>query len=117
MAGIVQSLSGTGRLANTMIVVMSAIGFPWGEHRWGATGAQQKQVPHEESIRVPIVIRDDPLTNGPRTDPRMALSIDLAPAFAEPAGVGAPGAEGTSLLPALGISPLRDGRTSWSNTT
>ena len=98
---IVQALTDTGRLSNTMIVFMSDNGFSYGEHRWGLTGAQNKQVPYEESIRVPYVVRYDPLTATPRTDPNLVLNIDLAPTFAALAGAAAPGAEGRSLIPLL----------------
>ena len=98
---IVDALTATGRLSNTMIVFTSDNGFVYGEHRWGITGAMNKQVPYEESIRLPYVVRYDPLTSSPRTDPHMVLNIDLAPTFAALAGVSAPGAEGVSLLPLL----------------
>ena len=52
-----------------MVVFMSDNGFLYGEHRWGTTGSMNKQVPYEESIRVPYVVRYDPLTWTPRTDP------------------------------------------------
>jgi arylsulfatase A-like enzyme len=96
---IVRSLRQTGRLGNTMIVFASDNGYLWGEHRWSA-----KLVPYEESVRVPIVIRYDPLTAGPRSDAHLALNIDFAPTFADLAGTSAPGAEGTSLLPLLARS-------------
>jgi arylsulfatase A-like enzyme len=75
---------------------MSDNGFLWGEHRLFG-----KELPYEESIRVPIVMRYDPLTSDARTDSRMALNLDIAPTFADVAGVAAPGVEGTSLLPLL----------------
>ena len=87
---IVRALSDTGRLSNTMIVFMSDNGFSYGEHRWGTTGAMNKQVPYEESIRVPYVVRYDPLTPFARTDPNLVLNIDLAPTFAALGGVAAP---------------------------
>jgi arylsulfatase A-like enzyme len=85
-----------------MIVFMSDNGFLYGEHR--LTG---KQAPYEESIRVPMVIRYDPVTGGSpgRVDSRFALNIDLAPTFADVAGTSMPGAEGRSLLPLLSGSP------------
>jgi arylsulfatase A-like enzyme len=67
------------------------------EHRWPG-----KKVPYESSIRVPMVIRYDPLTQLTAwTRPRLALNVDVAPTFADAAGVAAPGAEGASLLPLL----------------
>jgi arylsulfatase A-like enzyme len=96
VARIVAALRETGRLDHTLIVFMSDNGFAWGEHRWRA-----KQTPYEESIRVPLVVSYPPLTDAPRVDPRLALNIDLAPTFAELAGVSDHGAEGRSLLPIL----------------
>jgi arylsulfatase A-like enzyme len=98
---LVQALSDTGRLSTTMIVLMGDNGFVWGEHRWGKNGPENKQVPYEESIRVPYVVRYDPLVAAPRTDPSLVLNIDLAPTFTGLAGVPAPGSEGRSLLPIL----------------
>ena len=66
-----------------------------GEHRW-----KYKLTPYEESIRVPLVIRYDPLTEGDTT-PALALNVDLAPTIAELAGVDLPGADGRSLVPIL----------------
>jgi len=94
---ILGALQRTGRLSNTLIVYASDNGFMLGEHR--LTG---KAVPYEESIRVPIVVRYDPLTHGaPRTDQHLALNLDFAQTFAALAGVRAPGAEGRNLLPLL----------------
>jgi N-acetylglucosamine-6-sulfatase len=101
VARVVTALEETGRLSNTMIVFMGDNGFLWGEHRWGRTGPQNKQVPYEESIRVPYVVRYDPIVTAPRTDAHLVLNIDLAPTFTALAGTAAPGAEGRSLLPLL----------------
>jgi arylsulfatase A-like enzyme len=96
VGGIVSALRETGRLADSMIVFTSDNGILWGEHGWVG-----KIVPYEESIRVPFVVRDDRLVSAARQDPRPVLNVDLAPTFAEAAGVAAPGAEGRSLLPLL----------------
>ncbi len=93
---IITALQDTGRLSNTLIVYMSDNGWTIGEHRW-----RNKKVAWEESIRVPYVVRYDPLISTPRTDTHMVLNIDLAPTFAQVAGVQAPGAEGTSWIPLL----------------
>jgi len=99
---IVEELRLTGQLQNTMIVFASDNGYLYGEHR--LTG---KQAPYEESIRVPLVIRYDPLTAAApgRSDDRLALNIDFAPTFGELAGTTMPGAEGHSLIPLLSGSP------------
>lgn len=96
VASILDALTVSGRLSNTMIVFMSDNGMLWGEHRW-----HNKLVPYEESLKVPFVIRYDPLIASARTDPRLVVNIDLAPTFAQLAGVNAPNVEGRSLLPLL----------------
>ena len=84
-----------------MIVFSSDNGFVWGEHRWGNTGPHNKQVPYEESIRVPFVVRYDPVVASPGTNDELVLTIDVAPTFAELAGATTPGADGESLVPLL----------------
>ncbi|MEX0832538.1 MAG: sulfatase [Actinomycetota bacterium] len=93
---IVETLEDEGRLDDTMIVYASDNGHLWGEHKWIG-----KLVPYEESIRVPMMVRYDPLTANPRTARQLVLNIDLAPTFADLAGAEAPAAEGESLMPLL----------------
>ena len=94
---IVSALEDTGRLSHTMIVFTSDNGLSWGEHRW----AGKKRVPYEESIRVPMVIRYDPLTAAPATDTNVVANIDIAPTIAELTGVTANSPDGSSLMPLL----------------
>ena len=94
---IIGALQATGRLHSTMIVFMSDNGQTWGEHRFPL----DKQIPYEESIRTPMVVRYDPVTKDPRRDTHLLLNLDLAQTFAAVAGVTAPGAEGMNLLPLL----------------
>ncbi|MBA3631135.1 MAG: sulfatase-like hydrolase/transferase, partial [Actinobacteria bacterium] len=79
-------------LENTMIAFVSDNGFTWGEHR-----LQGKLTPYEESIRVPFIVRYDPLTDPGITESRLVANVDLAPTFAAVAGVPAPEAEGRNL--------------------
>jgi hypothetical protein len=58
-------------------------------------------VPYEESIRVPFIIRYDPLTSNARTDSHLVVNIDIAPTIADLAGVSDHGAEGRSMVPLL----------------
>ena len=104
---LVAALKATGQLRRTMFVFASDNGAQWGEHR--LTG---KIAPYEESIRVPLIVRYDPLTSTPRADDHLVANIDYAPTFADLAGVSnlASGAEGTSLMPLL-ASPTA----SWRN--
>ena len=93
---IVRALAATGRLSNTLLVFMSDNGMSWGEHRWTT-----KRVAYEESLRIPLVVRYDPLVAAARQDTHLVLNIDVAPTVTAVAGVGAPGADGSSLLPLL----------------
>jgi N-acetylglucosamine-6-sulfatase len=93
---IVQALQDTGRLSNTMIVFMSDNGLSWGEHRWGT-----KRVAYEEAIRIPMVIRFDPITSTARLEDRIALNIDIAPTIFDLVGIGGVTVDGQSLLPLL----------------
>jgi N-acetylglucosamine-6-sulfatase len=93
---LVTALTDTGRLANTMIVFTSDNGDMLGEHRW-----TNKQAAYEESIRVPLVIRYDPVITSARTDTHFVLNIDFAPTFAQVAGVPQTGLDGVSLVPLL----------------
>jgi arylsulfatase A-like enzyme len=99
-------LKATGRLNNTIVVFTSDNGVLWGEHRW-----RHKEVPYEESLSVPMVVRYDALTIDARSDPHLVLNVDLAPTLAAAADVTTPTTEGPSLLPLLLdlTSPRRDG--------
>jgi arylsulfatase A-like enzyme len=93
---ILTALRDTDRLSNTLLVFTSDNGLLWGEHRW-----THKAVAYQESIRVPMVVRYDPVISAPRIDDHLVTNLDLAPTFAAASGVAAPGAEGRSLLPLL----------------
>src|SRR5918992_879960 len=62
-----------GCLGTTLIAFTSDNGYLWGEHRW-----IDKVVAYEEAIRVPYVVRYDPLVTRPRTDRHLVANIDLA---------------------------------------
>ncbi len=96
VGALVTALEETGRLTDTMIVFSSDNGLAWGEHRW-----HEKQNPYEEVIRVPMVVRYDPMLPTATSDPHLVLNIDLAPTWAALAGVAAPDVEGMSFLPLL----------------
>jgi N-acetylglucosamine-6-sulfatase len=101
IAAMLDALSDTGRLGETLVVFTSDNGFLWGEHRW-----RSKVVPYEESIRVPLVVRYDGVAQPGATSSRLVANIDLAPTFAQAGGVAAPGAEGRSFL---GLLPTPSG--------
>lgn len=73
---------------------MSDNGLLWGEH----AAVAKKRCPYEECIRVPMAVRYPPAGEG-REDTHLVLNIDLAPTFAEIAGITAPSkVEGMSLV-------------------
>lgn len=102
---IIEVLRSDGRLANAMVLYTSDNGLGWGEHRW-----TKKEVPYEENIRVPLVIRYDAMGHGRRIDQHISLNIDLAPTIAEAAGALPAATDGRSLIPLLGSVPLENWR-------
>ena len=94
---LVTTLGEVGELDNTYVVYMSDNGFHMGLHRM----MEGKHTPYEEDIRVPLAIRGPGIAPGVTVE-GMALNIDMAPTFADMAGIepGAP-VDGRSLLPLL----------------
>jgi len=93
---------------NTVIIFSADNGFYLGEH-----GLADKWFPHEESIRVPLIVFD-PRTKNRKlkienrksykgvTLEQMALNVDIAPTILELAGLNVPQQmQGRSLLPLL----------------
>jgi len=98
---VVDTMQAAGRLSNTLLIYMGDNGEQWGEHRLGG-----KNDPYMEGIRVPLVIRFDPMGSAARVDTtHIAMNVDIAQTIAAAAGVSAPGAEGSSLLPLLSGTP------------
>jgi arylsulfatase A-like enzyme len=102
---LVTALEDSGQAENTIIVFTSDNGYQWWEHRYSSKGP-----PYEENIRVPLLVRFPRLELAPREEPRLALTIDLAPTLACLAGVSPPGnVDGRCLEPVLrgGVTPWR----------
>ena len=82
---VVAALKRTGRLSNTMVVFMSDNGNLHLEHRW-----HYKIVPYEESIKVPFIVRYDPMVRGSElqgtVSEAIVSNVDLAPTLAGLAG-------------------------------
>jgi arylsulfatase A-like enzyme len=95
---IVDALRATHRLAHSVILFASDNGVSWGEHRL-LVGS--KQLPYEEAIRVPLVVRYEPYTTRPSTDRHLIVNTDWAPTLAAIAGAPHPAVEGRSFLPLL----------------
>ncbi len=94
---IIDHLRSTGRLNDTFILFASDNGLSYGEHR-----VLGKAVPYEESIRVPLIIRYDPLTHAVAGDTanEQVVNLDYASTLSDVAGV-TPGLpqDGVSLMP------------------
>ena len=98
---LVDSLRRSGELDNTYIFFTSDNGFHMGQHRLGAG----KWTAYEEDIRVPLMVRGPGVPEG-KTLPHMVLNNDLAPTFADLAGVDPPDfVDGRSLEPLLDGTP------------
>ena len=104
VADIVNALTSTGRLDNTLVVFASDNGWSAGSHRWEA-----KRVPWNESGRVPLIMRWDGHITPGTTDSDLAVNLDWTATFADAAGVTLPSdVQGRSLLPSLaGNGPAR----------
>jgi len=94
-------LERAGRMDDTMIVFTSDHGDYLGDHWLG-----EKELFHEESVRVPLIIYDpNPAANATRgtAERRLVEAIDLLPTFIEAtqSNVGIQRLEGCSLLPML----------------
>jgi arylsulfatase A-like enzyme len=101
VASLVEVLRVQGELQGTYIVFTSDNGFHLGEHRLPIG----KNTAYEEDIRVPAIVRGPGVPEG-RVLPHLALNIDLAPTFAELAGLTPPGfVDGRSLVPLIAGGP------------
>ncbi len=84
---ILVELEKQGLLDNTLVVFTGDNGNFHGEHQLA-----DKWYPHEESIRVPLIIRDPRMAKSRigKTSDVFALNVDLAPTFLAAAGIQAP---------------------------
>jgi arylsulfatase A-like enzyme len=104
------ALERLGLAEDTVLVFTSDNGMLFGEH-----GLMGKWLMYEESIRVPLLVRDPrlPAERRRRRVREMALNVDLAPTLLELAGLPAlPGLHGRSLVPLL-RGEARDWREAW----
>jgi len=84
---IIKELEKQGLLNNTLIIFTTDNGYYHGEH-----GLADKWYPHQESIRVPLVIRDPRMSKSyiGQTSDEFTLNIDLAPTLVSAAGLDPP---------------------------
>ncbi len=108
VGALYEALRGIGELDNTVLIFTSDNGFLLGEH-----GMTDKRTMHEESIRVPLLVRYPALMPSPRVVEKMVLNIDLAPTLIDLAGADPiTFAHGSSWKPLLAGTETR-WRTSW----
>jgi N-acetylglucosamine-6-sulfatase len=91
VVAIWRALEATGRVENTLVMILSDNGFLMGQHRMGG-----KQAPYDQVVRVPMLAYGPGFAAG--TDGRLAANVDVAPTVADAAGVALPNADGRSLL-------------------
>ncbi|MEW6738218.1 MAG: sulfatase, partial [Acidobacteriota bacterium] len=97
LASIIERLATTNSLPNTYIFFTSDNGFHFGQHRLPSG----KSTLYEEDIHVPMIVRGPSVAAG-RVVEELAGNLDLAPTFAELAGIKTPDfIDGRSLLPLL----------------
>ena len=99
IGGLRQELKRLGFADTTVIIFTGDNGFYLGEH-----GLAGKWFPHEESIRVPLIVYDPSAPQRRRgvTVEQFALNVDIAPTILELAGVAVPREmQGRSLVPLL----------------
>ncbi len=93
---LVQALEASGRLANTIVVVLGDHGEQLGEHREQAHGF----FVYDASVQIPLVMAGPGIT--PRVVPDQVRIVDVMPTVLDLAGVaGPPVMQGTTLRPAL----------------
>jgi arylsulfatase len=94
---VIAELKRQGELDNTLVIFTADNGYFHGEHQLA-----DKWYPFEESLRVPLIIRDPRLPAAKRgqTNEELVLNVDLSPTLLAAAGIPAPAAiQGSDLAP------------------
>ena len=79
---LMSALEENDELDNTMIVFTSDNGFFFGEH-WLS---QERRLPYEESVRMPLLLRYPPLARAGSSAEGLALSVDISPTVLDVGG-------------------------------
>ncbi|MGL5833147.1 MAG: sulfatase family protein [Waterburya sp.] len=91
---LINTLKANGQLDNTYIIFTSDNGYHLGQHRL----PPQKETAYEEDIHLPLYVRGPNVPAGKTVD-QIVSNVDLAPTFAELAGVKPPNfIDGRSLV-------------------
>jgi arylsulfatase A-like enzyme len=95
---VLEELENQGVLDNTLVIFTTDNGYFHGEH-----GLADKWYPHQESIRVPLIIRDPRMAkeNHGTTRDDFTLNVDLAPTILTAVGVSVP-----AVMQGRDIAPL-----------
>jgi arylsulfatase A-like enzyme len=108
-----RALESSGKLDNTVFMFSSDHGYFLGEWHF-----LNKQLMHEPSIRIPLLIRYPRAIKPETVNREMVLNLDLGPTILDIAGVKVPQyMQGQSLVPFLrGRSPGNEWRKDWLYT-
>lgn len=84
---VLEELKKQGELDNTMVIFIGDNGYFHGEH-----GLADKWYPHQESIRVPLIVYDPRMEKAKRggINDEFVLNVDVAPAILAAAGIAQP---------------------------
>lgn len=95
---VLKELKNQGILDDTLVIFTTDNGYYHAEH-----GLADKWYPHQESIRVPLIVRDPrmPTTKRGKTNDAFTLNVDLAPTILSAAGIPVP-----ETMQGRDISPL-----------
>jgi len=94
---VLEELKRQGALENTLVVFTGDNGYFHAEH-----GLADKWYPHQESIRVPLIVHDPRMaeTNRGATNGEFVLNVDIAPTILAAAGIAPPaGMQGKNFAP------------------
>lgn len=106
---LLDELRAQDELDRTLVIFTTDNGYFHGEH-----GLADKWYPHQESIRVPLILRDPrlPTEKSGTTNDHFTLNVDLAPTILAAAGIPAPiTMQGRDLSPLYLGEPPPDWRT------
>ena len=84
---VLEELKKQGVLEHTLVIFTGDNGYYHAEH-----GLADKWYPHQESIRVPLIVRDPRMASGRhgQTNDEFALNVDLAPTILTAVGIKPP---------------------------
>ncbi|MFZ4629023.1 MAG: sulfatase [Blastocatellia bacterium] len=106
---ILEELKSSGLDRETLVIFTTDNGYFHGEH-----GLADKWYPYEESIRVPLIIRDPRDQREGKVRDEMVLNVDLAPTILGFAGIPtSAGMQGRDLAPLYRGRTPRDWRTQY----